>query len=86
MSTTQTGRDGIEGVVKDFWASRPRRPRYGRKIAGVAEGIGNRYAVDPVIVRVALVVTALFGGAGVMFYLLGWLMPPPTSRCSSASR
>jgi phage shock protein PspC (stress-responsive transcriptional regulator) len=79
MSTTQTGRDGIEGVVKDFWASRPRRPRYGRKIAGVAEGIGNRYAVDPVIVRVALVVTALFGGAGVMFYLLGWLMLPEES-------
>lgn len=79
MGTTQTGRDGIEGVVKDFWASRPRRPRHGRKIAGVAEGIGNRYAIDPVIVRVALAVTALFGGAGVMIYLLGWLLLPEES-------
>lgn len=80
MSTTRATRpNGVEGVVKDFWASRPRRPRHGRKIAGVAEGIGNRYLIDPVIVRVALVVTALFGGAGVMAYLLGWLLLPQES-------
>jgi phage shock protein PspC (stress-responsive transcriptional regulator) len=42
-------------------------------IAGVAAGIGRRYGVDPVLIRVALVVSAIFGGAGVAFYLLGWL-------------
>ncbi|MGQ0837589.1 PspC domain-containing protein [Actinokineospora sp.] len=63
----------MEDTLKDFWATRPRRPRRGRKIAGVAAAIGNRYGIDPIIARVALVVAAFYGGAGVLFYLLGWL-------------
>jgi phage shock protein PspC (stress-responsive transcriptional regulator) len=67
---------GAEDTVKDFWNSRPRRPRRGRKLAGVAAAIGNRYAIDPVIVRVAFVVTAFYGGAGVLLYLACWLLFP----------
>ncbi|MFD9734051.1 PspC domain-containing protein [Umezawaea sp. NPDC059074] len=63
----------VEETLKDFWASRPRRPHRGRKIAGVAEGIAERYRIDPVIVRVAFVAMALCNGAGVFIYLLGWL-------------
>jgi phage shock protein PspC (stress-responsive transcriptional regulator) len=63
----------VEETLKDFWASRPRRPHRGRKIAGVAEGIAERYRIDPVIVRVAFVAMALCNGAGVLIYLLGWL-------------
>jgi phage shock protein PspC (stress-responsive transcriptional regulator) len=63
----------VEETLKDFWTSRPRRPHRGRKIAGVAEGIAQRYQVDPVIVRVAFVAMALCNGAGVLIYLLGWL-------------
>jgi phage shock protein PspC (stress-responsive transcriptional regulator) len=65
-----------EDAVKDFWATRPRRPRRGRKIAGVAAGVANRYRMDPVLVRVAFVVAAIYGGAGIVFYLLGWLFLP----------
>ncbi|MFD1149927.1 PspC domain-containing protein [Saccharothrix hoggarensis] len=63
----------VEATLKDFWASRPRRPHDGRKIAGVAAGIARRYQIDPVIVRVAFVAMALCNGAGVLVYLLGWL-------------
>lgn len=66
----------VEETVKDFWATRPRRPRSGRVVAGVAAGIGRRYGIDPVIVRVALVVSAVYGGAGVAAYLLCWLLLP----------
>lgn len=66
----------LDETARDFWASRPRRPRHGRKIAGVAAGVGDRYDIDPVIVRVALAVATLFGGAGVPLYLLGWLFFP----------
>lgn len=80
MSAQQTQTGGtppnVEETVKDFWATRPRRPREGRKIAGVAAGIGNRYGVDPVIVRVALVIAAIYGGAGLFLYLIGWLLLP----------
>lgn len=71
--------NGFEETVKDFWGSRPRRPHGGRKVAGVAAAIGNRYGIDPVVVRVALVVATIFGGFGVTFYLLGWLFLPGES-------
>ncbi|ROP39961.1 phage shock protein C (PspC) family protein [Saccharothrix texasensis] len=64
----------VEETLKDFWATRPRRPHDGRKIAGVAAGIARRYQIDPVIVRVAFVAMALCNGAGVLIYLLGWLL------------
>ncbi|WP_246076401.1 PspC domain-containing protein [Amycolatopsis cihanbeyliensis] len=70
---------GFEHTVKDFWASRPRRPHRGRKVAGVAAAVGNRYGVDPVVVRVALVTATVFGGSGVLLYLLGWLFFPDES-------
>jgi len=69
-------RDSVEETTRDFWSSRPRRPRHGRKIAGVAAGIGHRYGIDPVLVRVAFVVATIVGGFGVLLYLLGWLFLP----------
>lgn len=77
--TRPPGTDGqpeFEGTFKDFWEGRPRRPRHGRKLAGVAAGVGYRYGVDPVLIRVVLVVTTVLGGAGALFYLLGWLFLP----------
>jgi phage shock protein PspC (stress-responsive transcriptional regulator) len=72
----QSGAMRAEDAVKDFWATRPRRPRRGRKIAGVAAGIGARYRIDPMLVRVGFVVAAIYGGAGILVYLLGWLFLP----------
>ncbi|MGH4017805.1 MAG: PspC domain-containing protein [Pseudonocardiaceae bacterium] len=65
----------VEDTVRDIWATRPRRGA-DRKVAGVAGAIGRRYAIDPVLVRVAFVVTTFFGGVGVLLYLLGWLLLP----------
>lgn len=68
--------DGFDDTVRDFWASRPRRARHGRKIAGVAAGIGRRYGIDPVIVRIAFIVATIMGGFGLLVYLLAWLGLP----------
>jgi phage shock protein PspC (stress-responsive transcriptional regulator) len=68
--------NGFEETIRDFWASRPRRPHSGRKVAGVAAAIGSRYGIDPVIVRVAFVAATIFGGAGPLLYILGWLFFP----------
>lgn len=67
---------GVEDTVKDFWATRPRRPRRGRKIAGVAAGIAARYRIDPTLVRIGFAVATVYGGAGLVLYLLGWLFLP----------
>lgn len=66
----------VEDTIRDFWATRPRRSDDDRKIGGVAAGIGRRYGIDPVLVRVAFVVATFFSGVGVLLYLLGWLLLP----------
>lgn len=88
-SETQTPKPspmaGFEDTVKDFWRSRPVRPAHGRKMAGVAAAIGNRYGIDPIVIRVALVAATVFGGFGVFVYLLGWLfLPQEGDRVSAA--
>ena len=40
-----------------------------RKISGVSGGLGAYLGVDPVLVRVGFVVTALMSGAGLLAYL-----------------
>ena len=75
----------VEETVRDLWATRPHRPREGRKVAGVAAAIGHRYALDPVLVRVAFVVATLFSGVGILLYLLGWLLLPDEGDEASAA-
>jgi phage shock protein PspC (stress-responsive transcriptional regulator) len=55
---------------------RLRRSRTDRKIAGVSGGLGRHFDVDPTIIRVAFVVLAFFGGAGLLLYGVGWLLVP----------
>jgi phage shock protein PspC (stress-responsive transcriptional regulator) len=45
-------------------------------LAGVAAGIADYLAIDVVIVRIAIVVLCLAGGAGVPLYLAAWLLIP----------
>ncbi len=60
-----------------------RRSSSDRVISGVAGGLGNYFGVDPVIVRIAFLVLALFGGSGVMLYLIGWLVIAKEGRDES---
>jgi phage shock protein PspC (stress-responsive transcriptional regulator) len=48
----------------------------GRYLGGVAGGIARHFDIDPVVVRVALVVLTFFGGAGLIMYVAGWLLIP----------
>ncbi|MGI5223231.1 PspC domain-containing protein [Nocardia sp. CA-290969] len=69
--------------LQQMWQTRPARlPRHG-PVAGVAAGVGHRYGVDPVLVRVAFVVSTIFGGAGIVLYLLGWLLFPEPGEGTS---
>lgn len=47
-----------------------------RKVAGVAGGLARHLDVDPVLVRVGLVILAFFGGAGLLLYGALWLLLP----------
>ena len=43
-------------------------------IAGVCGGVANLLNVDAKIVRIVWVIAALFGGVGVLAYLLLWIV------------
>ena len=45
-------------------------------IGGVAGGLGDYLNIDPVIVRVLFVLLAIFGGSGVLIYIILWIVIP----------
>jgi len=53
-----------------------RRPVQGSVVAGVAAGLARYLGVDVVIIRLAFVVLAIAGGAGIPLYLAGLLLIP----------
>jgi phage shock protein PspC (stress-responsive transcriptional regulator) len=57
-------------------ARRLRRRTADRVIGGVAGGIGDYLNVDPVLIRAAFAGLMIFGGAGLVLYVLGWLLIP----------
>ncbi len=52
------------------------RSKKDKIIAGVCGGIGNYLGIDPVVVRLVWVLLALCGGAGILAYLLAWIIIP----------
>ncbi|HHE46836.1 MAG TPA: PspC domain-containing protein [Bacteroidetes bacterium] len=48
-----------------------------RILAGVCGGLGEHFRIDPVIVRIIMVILALTGGpVGILLYLMFWLIIP----------
>lgn len=72
--TEDTGPRVTRDQVRDL--GRLRRSITDRKVAGVAGGLGRHLDVDPLILRVAFVVLAFFGGAGLILYGACWLLLP----------
>lgn len=60
--------------MKDL--GRLRRSVTDRHIGGVAGGLARHLDIDPIIVRVALVVAVFFGGAGLLAYVGAWILVP----------
>ena len=60
-----------------------RRSRTDRVIGGVAGGFGEWLGIDPVVVRVVLVILAIFGGSGLLLYAAGWLFIPDEGATTS---
>jgi signal transduction histidine kinase/phage shock protein PspC (stress-responsive transcriptional regulator) len=56
-----------------------------RLISGVASGFAERVGVDPLVVRLALVLLALAGGVGVLLYLAAWALSAPADDSSAAA-
>lgn len=57
----------------------------GRVIGGVAGGLADFFGMDPTIVRLIFVLLAVFGGGGVLLYIILWIVLPEKNISSSYS-
>jgi phage shock protein C len=55
----------------------------GRMLAGVCAGLADYLGLDPTLVRVVVAVLALFGGAGLVVYVVGWALIPEEGEPTS---
>ncbi len=54
-------------------------------IAGVAGGLGEYFNVDSTIIRIIFVLLTLFGGSGILIYLILWILIPSSSSIDHLS-
>jgi phage shock protein C len=52
------------------------RSRIDRKIAGVCAGFAEYFDLDVTVVRVVWLLVAIFGGGGILAYVIAWIVMP----------
>jgi len=52
------------------------RSRTNKMIAGVCGGLGDFFELDPTLIRLAAVVLVLAAGAGILAYIVAWIIVP----------
>lgn len=81
MATSKTG-SAEKNTPKP---SRIYRSETNKIIGGVCGGLGEYFNVDPTIVRIIFVIITLFGGSGILIYLILWLVIPSQSAVGNFS-
>jgi len=62
---------GISIVSKKLY-----RSKNNRMVAGVCGGIAEYFDIDPTLVRLLTLLFVFLGGAGVVTYLIAWIIIP----------
>ncbi len=52
------------------------RSRKNRVIAGICGGLAGYFDVDPIIVRLITLILVLSAGAGLIAYIIAWIVVP----------
>ena len=60
-----------------------RRRTTDRVIGGVAGGLGDYFNVDPLLFRIGFAALIIFGGAGLVLYLIAWVLLPAEGQDAS---
>jgi phage shock protein C len=61
------------------------RPQADRKIAGVCAGVAEYFDLDVTLVRVVWLLVAIFGGCGLLAYLIAWIVIPSEPELTHAA-
>lgn len=51
-----------------------------RMIAGVCGGLAEYFNLDATLIRVLFLILAVFGGSGLVIYLVMWIIVPDVSK------
>lgn len=63
-----------------------RRSKQNRVIGGVCGGLGRYVDTDPVLFRIAFLALLIPGGAGIIFYVLSWIIIPEFNSVQDEQR
>ncbi len=61
------------------------RSETNKVIAGVCGGLGEYFNIDPTILRIIIVFITLFGGSGIILYIILWIVIPTKSTLGKTS-
>ncbi len=61
------------------------RSRTNRVLFGVCGGLGEYFDIDPTIVRLICVIASIFGGTGIVVYIVAAFIMPEESKESAGS-
>jgi phage shock protein C len=51
-----------------------------RMLAGVCGGLAEYFNIDATVMRVLFLILAVFGGSGLVLYLVMWIVVPDASK------
>lgn len=52
-------------------------------LGGVAGGLGDYFEIDPILIRLVIVLAALAGGIGILMYFIAWIIIPEDPACEN---
>jgi phage shock protein C len=75
---TNSGEKKTNPQEKKFSSQHKRlvRSKNNKVLAGVAGGIGEYFQIDPTIIRLIFILLTIFGGSGLLIYIIFWLIMP----------
>lgn len=73
QNTTQ---NTAQGEKQSMQTKRLVRSRKERLVAGVGGGLASYFNVDPLLVRVGLLILSMFQGLGILIYMVLWFLVP----------
>jgi phage shock protein C len=56
------------------------RSRNRRMVAGVCGGLADYFNIDATVIRVLFLILTVFGGTGLVVYLVMWIIVPDVSK------
>lgn len=77
---------GSAGPFPPFEHKRLYRDEQDKIIGGVASGLANYMNIDPSIVRIIFALLAIFGGSGILVYIVFWIVLPSRSLVTNVRK